>query len=490
MSATGQTTRAAFWNVLTTVGSRLASLASTLILTRFLAPSVYGQISVAFVATSIASLLASLGVPQFIASRPAATRSELFHGSVAFHAAGVVALALVWAARAELGVVFGAEGAEPFMLGFVVATLVERIGQIPEGLLIRDMRFREAGLAGAASELTYAVLALVLAWRGVGAQSLVLAAVGRSVVKTALYLRLTEAREWMTPHRFDSATLRPLLSFGWPIVLARLSGTIARRGDNLAFGSLFGASRLGAYNLAYNLADVPATTVGEKIGEVMVPSFAKLPPEARPEALRRSLALLGLAVFPLAGGLSALARPLSTLLDERWRALDIRWMLAILCLLSLARPIDWVARIYLQVAGRTRTIMVQEWARAAAVILGIFAAGRLGPLAACVAVGGAFVLLAMISVATAGRAAGLSFKSLVVVQIGPLSAVIVMWAGVTAVDHYLLSRAPVGIALAADVALGAVLYPAAAWLFARPLARAFVDTLRRAARGRKGAASA
>ena len=117
MSATGQTTRAAFWNVLTTVGSRLASLASTLILTRFLAPSVYGQISVAFVATSIASLLASLGVPQFIASRPAATRSELFHGSVAFHAAGVVALALVWAARAELGVVFGAEGAEPFQCG-------------------------------------------------------------------------------------------------------------------------------------------------------------------------------------------------------------------------------------------------------------------------------------------------------------------------------------------------------------------------------------
>jgi len=481
MSMTGQATRAAFWNVVTTVGARLASLASTLVLTRYLAPSAYGQVSVAFVVTSIASLAASLGVPQYIASRPGATRSELFHGSAAFHLAGAAALSLVWVFRTPLGLAFGAEGVEPFMLGFILATFVERLGQIPEAILIREMRFRQAGLAGAAAELTYAVLAFVLAWHGVGAQSLVLAAVGRSVVKTVLYLRLTSHREWLSPHPYDRATLRAILSFGLPIVLARFAGVIARRGDNLAFGTLFGSSRLGAYNLAYNLADVPATTVGEKIAEVLVPSFAKLAPEARPAALRRALSVLGLSVFPLAGGLSAIARPLSQLLDERWRALDIRWMLAILCLLSLTRPIDWVARIYLQVAGLTRTIMVVEWARAAGVMAAIFGAGQLGPLPACIAVGAVFIVIAMVSLANAGRAAGLSFASLMSAQLGPFAAVLTMWGGVTAADHYLFSNQRVGIALAADIALGALLYPVAAWLFARPQARALLDALRRGA---------
>ncbi|MBK8258685.1 MAG: oligosaccharide flippase family protein [Polyangiaceae bacterium] len=480
MTTTGRTARAAVWSVATGVGSRLLSLGSTLVLTRYLAPAVYGQVSVAYVVTSLASLASSLGVPQFVASRPDASKSELFQASAAFHIAGAVALALVWIFRSPLGIAFGAEGVEPFMLGFVIATALERVGQIPESMLVRDIRFRELGLIGAAGEVVYSVTALAAVWRGAGAQSLVYAAVVRAAIKTLLLLRATDRREWTSVHPLNRAQLSSLLSFGMPLVFARLSSVIARRGDNLAFGMLFGTSRLGAYNLAYNLADVPATTVGEKIGDVLVPSFAKLPVDQRPAAFRRSLPLLSLAVFPLAAGISAVARPLAEYLDSHWRSLDIRWMLVILCLLSVARPIDWVARIYLQVAGLTRTIMGVEWARAAAVIGGIFLAGRWGPLAACGAVGAVFVVLALVYLAYAARAAQLSFWALVKDQVGPLAAVLTMWGAVMALDKYVFLHLSTHLTLVLDIICGAVAYGIGAAIFCKSIVASLVEVAKRA----------
>jgi PST family polysaccharide transporter len=74
------------------------------------------------------------------------------------------------------------------------------------------------------------------------------------------------------------------------------------------------------YNLAYNLADVPAIQVGEQIGDVLLPSFARMDPAHRPDALVRSMTLLALVVFPLAVGLGAVAPTLvATIFNARWR---------------------------------------------------------------------------------------------------------------------------------------------------------------------------
>ena len=83
--------RGMFWSVATGVGSRMISLASTLIVTRYVDPKSYGEVSVAFVVTQVASLVASLGVGQYVSTRQDATKKELFHVAVLFHAGGVLA---------------------------------------------------------------------------------------------------------------------------------------------------------------------------------------------------------------------------------------------------------------------------------------------------------------------------------------------------------------------------------------------------------------
>ena len=132
-----------------------------------------------------------------------------------------------------------------------------RAGDTTADLLARMRRRPPAG------ELAFSVLSLVLAWRGYGALSIVIAGGARALVRAVLALWVTDRREWLTPHALEGGIFREILRYGAPIMAARLSSVIARRGDNLAFTRLFGLARTGAYNLAYNLADVPATTVGE-----------------------------------------------------------------------------------------------------------------------------------------------------------------------------------------------------------------------------------
>lgn len=186
---TGQTSLAkkavsgAFWSVATGLGSRFISLASTLIVTRYVDPKSYGEVSVAYVVTQLASLAASMGVGQFISTRPGATKKELYHAALVFHVAGVAALALVYIFKTPLGPLFGAAHIETFIVGYVVATLFERIALIPESILVRDMRFRTSGIIGTIAELTYSVLVLVLASRGYAGLAIVYAGIARCVVR-------------------------------------------------------------------------------------------------------------------------------------------------------------------------------------------------------------------------------------------------------------------------------------------------------------------
>src|SRR5262249_47908470 len=140
--------------------------------------------------------------------------------------------------------------------------------------------------------------------------------------------------------------------------------------DNLAISHFFGTAATGAYNMAYNLADIPAIQVGEQIALVLMPSMASLPRERRPRALERSTALLSLIIFPLAVGLGLVAYPLiGLILSDEWQL--VAPLLAVLACLSVFRPITWVLSAYLEAESKTSRLMVLEIAKLGVLIGGM-----------------------------------------------------------------------------------------------------------------------
>lgn len=478
MSVERKAVSGALWIVATSVGARALGVLGTLLLTRFLTPEVFGEVSVATVLVLLINQLSTLGVGQSIVAKPDAGRDVAFHATVCNVALATVALLATVLAAPTLGPLFDAPGMARYLPGLALSMMLDRLALTPERVLVRDMRYRVIGISRSAGELTYTFGSIALAVAGWGGMAIVIGNIARSVVRSLLLLSVTHWRDWALPTRLSLAKVREIVGFGAPLALGGLAGFSSRRVDNLLVSSLFGPGTLGVYNLAYNLADIPAVHIGEQIGDVLFPSFAHLKPEARRAALLRAVGLLSLIMAPLAIGLGAISTTLvEVLFDPRWAGVGP--MLALLSAMSAARPIGWTISSYLSACHRTRTVMVLEVGKLIVLVALILTLGRLGPLWTCVAVGVAFALHSVVSLAVVDRG-DVPLSAFLRAVTLPILACAPMVAGVLGI-RVLLDRlgASSALTLAFEVIMGALLYVPAAWLLASDSAR---DLLRMARR--------
>jgi PST family polysaccharide transporter len=496
----GAAARGAFWTVLTSSAARVVGLAGTLLLTRFLGPEEYGEVSLAAVVMMTANTLSNCGLSQYLVSKPHAGRAAAFHATFYFTLLGLVAIAAALVLGGPFGAVIHAPGIGRFLPGLALAAVLERAGTIQDRIQVRDMRFRSVGLLRSLGEIVYSAVSVILAawgscrWWG-GGNAVVLASVARSVVRLVALSATTPRREWLSPCRITWRQTRELFAFGLPMSVATLAGVGSRKWDNLVFSAHFGQAAAGIYNLAYNLADIPATQIGETIGDVLVPSFAKLDGEdRRRRALLLSMRQITLLVAPLAFGLGAVAPSLARILGPRWASIDLSLM--ILSVLSVVRPIGWIASSYLQVKNLPRTIMVLETAKTAAlvVLMHLFAAhgprlavlGRLGSgeCWACAAVGLVFALSSLSYMMVFRKTDGISLSTQLGELLPPVLACAPMVAAVVAL-HRALPLAHAWLQLGVEVAAGGVVFVPSAFVIAPAASRELVGLLRAAlARGR------
>jgi PST family polysaccharide transporter len=484
--------RAAARGALFTIGSGIVArgigLVSTLVLARFLAPSAYGEVTVAAVLVMTASQLSTLGLGQYLIATPSAPRSTAFHVTVFHLLAGVLAYAVLFVAERPLGLAFDAPGLLRFLPGLVLSALLDRVSYVPERVLVRDLRFGRLSMARTLGDLAYAAGSIVLALLGWGAMAIVAGNLLRSGVRSFAFVAGVERRAWLEPARITKHETRALFAFGAPMALGASAAFASRRWDNLLVAHFFGPGPTGAYNLAYNLADVPAIQVGEQIGDVLLPSFARLEPSRRASALLRSMALLGLVVFPLAVGLGAVAPSLvAVLFDARW--VSIGPMLVLLSALSVTRPVGWTVASYLQASGRPKQILWLELVKLGCLVGSICTLGRLSPLWTCAAVGVAFALHAIASLWVVAREDGVPLRRSVGCLLPPLAAcipLVVAVLGVRAAGQMAGGLVPIG-ELALEIAAGTLGYLAGAWFFARESSAELASRLLDAVRTRREA---
>jgi PST family polysaccharide transporter len=481
LSLAKKAVRGAAWTIGTSMGARLVGVIGTLAITRFLAPDVIGEVAVASVLVLTANQLSIFGFGHYLIAKPRSGRAAAFHCSFYHLCFGVVALGVVLLAREPLTPLFGSPHAVIYVPGLVLAVFLDRLSYMPERVMVRDMRFSTVGLGRTLAELSYTGVSVGLAAYGWGGEAIVLANIVRSAMRLVVFGLKAPWREWIEPHRITSAQTRDLFRFGLPISIATTANFASRKWDNLLFASIFGPGPMGTYNLAYNLADIPASQIGEHIGDVLLPSFAHMEERPRKRALVRSTALLALIVFPLAVGLGAVSETLvAALFNREWQG--VAPLLLVLSALAVFRPIGWTIASYLQVRDLTRQIMYLEVFKVAALLSGLGVLGYFwGPTWACAGVGLGFGLHAIASCWMVQLADDIKMTRMLGGFVGPLLACAPMVGAVYGV-RYGLHAAEIGnvyLYLGLELAAGAVAYVLAAFVFARPTALDFVALLRK-----------
>jgi PST family polysaccharide transporter len=480
VSLVRDTVRGALWTISSGMGSRAIGLIGTLIITRFIAPAEYGEVMVAAVLGMTANQLSIIGWGQYLVAHPQAPRSTVFHVT-AFHIGlGLFALVLLLLCGRSLGLLFDAPGMARYLPALALSVLLDRLAFVPERILVRELRFARLSVARTAGDLVHSLFSISLAALGFGGAAIVAGNVARSLVRLTISVTSVERRDWLEPSPLDRRQTRELLAFGVPMALGALCEFATRRWDNLLVSRFFGPGPTGMYNLAYNLADVPAIQVGEQIGDVLLPSFARMDEARRPDAFVRSMALLGLVVFPLAVGLGVVAPTLvATLFDERWRPMGP--MLVLLAALSVARPVGWTVASYLQARQLPRRIFWLEAFKLSLLVACIVSFGRISPLWTCAAVGVAFGGHALASLWVVRQIDGIPLTRSIGSLLPALLSCLVMALAVLGLRALLDgAQLPSALQLALEVLSGAVAYVIAVSILARRVSQELIAKIRMA----------
>ncbi|MBX3158854.1 MAG: oligosaccharide flippase family protein [Deltaproteobacteria bacterium] len=485
MSLAKKAARGALWTIASSMGGRFIGVIGTLVMTRFLAPEQIGEVSDATIIAMTGNWATIWGFGQYsvVKGRGEDARSVRWHATVAYMGLGAIGLGLVALFGGQLAPFFDAPRAASYVPGMALALYIRRLGAMPERVLAQQMNFRASGIAMVVGELSYTVSALGLAALGHGGWSIVFANLIQSTVVVLILLRAAGIASWATPAPLRWERYKDMLKFGVPLGIQGLAHGAARYWGTLAVSHYFGPGPTGAYNMAYNLADIPAIQVGEQIALVLMPSMAELPPERRPRALERSTALLSLIIFPLAVGLGLVAYPLVALIlpNNEWQL--VAPLLVVLTCLSVFRPITWVLSAYFEAESKTNRLMILEIAKLAILLACIALLAPSGVRAASGAVGIAFGVTAVAGIVMVSRE-GPSWRRLVMGFVQPALACVVMAAVdvalYEAMEHAGVTRP--AVQLVALIVVGAAAYIAAALVICRETSRDLLDLLKKALR--------
>jgi PST family polysaccharide transporter len=381
-------TQGVVWTIGVALASRGLGMIGTLVVTRFLAPEVMGEVVTALVVAFVASWLTQLGTNQYVLVRGDEDREPVFHATVLLVALALLTLVAVAAAAPYVAPLFDAPRVAEYLPGLALAVFIRRVGSVPDKLLLRRMRFRTVAAAAAAGEIAYtgAAIGLVVSQPQLGGMAIVLAQILQACVVTGVTIAACGVRSWLTPVPLRLARFKEILAFGLPLGVEAFFYEAARYGDKLVFSRLFGTARTGEYNLAYSLADLPASYVGEQVANVLLPTLLQVDASRRRSVLLRAVGLLALVTFPMAIGLAVVAPTLvAVLLSAEWQG--VAPFLAVLAAVSVFRPINGLMSQYLISVERNHALMNMEILRTVALFGGLALLGLAGPVVAALAVG-------------------------------------------------------------------------------------------------------
>ncbi|TFD91463.1 oligosaccharide flippase family protein [Cryobacterium serini] len=440
--------RALFWSFSNTAVSRLGTLGIGIVLARVLGPEEFGTYAVAFIALvailSINEFGVSLAIvrwpgdPREIA--PTVTTISLV-GSAIFCIGGY--LAAPWFAG-----MMGDPEATGVVQLLVLSVLVNGIVATPAAMLQREYRQGTRMIIDQVNVWIGAVLSVTLALLGWGAMSLAVGRVAGTLVSAVLFLAFSPL-----PYRlgFDRGKASALFSFGLPLAGASLIVFFVGYADQLVAGHLLGATMLGFFVLAFNLASWPVSMFSQPLRSVAPTAFSRLQHDQLEMnlAFRAILRVLAAAAVPVCFFLAGAADPVVRFVyGDEWApaAVALTW----LALLAAFRIVFELAYDFLVVLRKTGSLLgIQLWWLAAlvpALIVGALWFGLAGIGIAQVVVAGVVVLpLYLVRL----KRSGILIRQMAAPVGLPLAAgLLVLGAGLTAgvlIDNPLIAALPSGL---------------------------------------------
>jgi O-antigen/teichoic acid export membrane protein len=461
------------WESGTKLAMQLLGWGATVYVARRLGPDAYGVVAISGLFTILIQIFAEAGVTSGLV-----TRERLDDLSIRATAwlnvyVALAAYVALYAAAPLIAALYRLPILTDVLRVAGVGVLVTAVRAVPMALVLRRLDYRFRAIAELAGQAAQSAAMLGLAWAGFGVWTLVWSYLAGQAVTSVLFL--AHAHRYGRPV-FDFRPVRDLLGFGARLTVSRTATYAIGIADMVVVSWFVGPRGAGLYMMAQTLASLPIDKVGAVLNRVSFPAVARLQgdlPGIRDYFVSAHFWLVALCAPVAVGGALVAPDLVALVFSDRWR--DSGSILALLCLAAAFRLSGMMMPPVLEGLRQAGLLVRYSTVSAAllipAFLLGSRLDGARGVAFAWAAI--APVLWAFLAYQTLRRL-GLGGRAFVRSVLPVLTALGAM-AAATWLTGRALAQSPLPARLAAEVAVGGVVYlplvvwltPSARWLQAR-----------------------
>ena len=349
----GSMKKALFWKLLERGGAKGLRLLIQIVLARILAPEEFGLLAILLVFVSLSDILILGGLGASLLRMPNARRidySTAFWLSGAFSLVAFVVLSLLSPSIASFYM-------QPdLVLPLIVLALQFfplSFNNIQVAKTTRDLNTKPIFVGVVSAELLAGVVALILAYCGLGLWSLVVQQL-LGAVATCLFTAILV--RWRPYFEFSRESARELLRFGYKVMLTDLLNNSASSLYTMAIGKVFSPAQLGFYSQGQKYPLAISEVLTGALTPVLLAGFAEKRHRARDEFMastRQAARFTSILLAPATAFCILFASDIvSLLLTDKW--LPCVPVFQLYCVASLSRSLTLITRQGIMATGNAR----------------------------------------------------------------------------------------------------------------------------------------
>ncbi len=262
------------WTAIQTVGTKIISFVSQIVLAWLLLPEDFGKITLTFSVTSIVFLIQGFGLSDVLISR-----SHMFSRlinlakTISLTVAGIgIGVAII--ASLLAGFIYEDVEITYLILIFSLSIPFNALSIVPSSKLTIDLKFKELSKIRLIEFFTSSLLTIILVLLKFDIYSFVIAPLVSSILRYVILHKISNIayRFKITYHHWKYLFSKSLLGF-----LHSLSQTLIRQFDYMILGIYATKAVVGIYFMAYSLSVQVVGLLVNSLSPVLFPTLKKIP---------------------------------------------------------------------------------------------------------------------------------------------------------------------------------------------------------------------
>lgn len=342
------------WRGSADIIQQVLQIVFTIVLARLLTRGDFGLVAMALIVNRFVKAMTSIGFGAAIIQSQDITKGQI---SAVFYIQLALNIVLT------LAVYFGAGWAAAFFEESDLVPIIKAISlviflqtfQFPNILMRKRMDFKSFSIAEMVSMFVANIVAITMALYGFGVWSLV----WRLIIQRIIYGVLSFYYGKWLPGKPQFRGVKPLFRFGINMLGAQMVYFFAENMIGMLTGRFLGKEIMGLFNIAFNLAIVPASKIQSVLTSVLTPGFSKIQHQLEKFRTNYTIALgyTSLLFIPFMVMLMAISKNLiSTFYGEEWQ--EAGGYLMVLSVVGLLRGLSHILRSAIISKGKSRVIFI------------------------------------------------------------------------------------------------------------------------------------